>query len=127
VSLDERYGRRPRRASRWPLIAALAVFVAVALAWAVWAAVGLGRASITVQSVAVDASDPGLVRVRFALSLAPGRGAVCSVRATAADGSVVGWADVELAPTASGSTGATAEIRTSLAASGGGVGTCAAR
>ena len=127
MSLDERYGRRPARANRRPLIAALAVFVAVALAWAVWAAVGLGRASVTVGQVAVDASDPGLVRVRFALSLTPGRPAVCSVRATAPDGSVVGWADVELAPSASGSTAATAEIRTSLPASGGGVGTCVAR
>ena len=127
MSLDERYGRRPSRGNRRRLIAALAVFAAVALAWAVWAAVGLGRATITVRDVAVDASDPGLVRVRFALSLAPGRAAVCSVRATAPDGAVVGWADVEVAPSASGSVGATAEIRTSLPASGGGLGTCVAR
>jgi Domain of unknown function (DUF4307) len=127
VSLDERYGRRPAGANRRPLIAALAVFVAVALAWAVWAAVGLSRVSVTVGRVAVDASDPGLVRVSFGLSLASGRAAVCSVHATAPDGSVVGWADVDVPPSASGSTVATAEIRTSMPASGGGVGTCVAR
>ena len=72
-----------------------------------------------------------MVRVSFAVSLAPGTPAVCAVRATDASGAIVGWVDVPIE--APGSDGPPAEVRrtvtvrTSQPATGGGVSDCAPR
>jgi hypothetical protein len=125
--LDERYGRRAPGRGRTVLVAAVALVAVAGIAWAVWAATGLARATVTVHEVTVDASDPGLVRLSFEVSLPRGRTAVCSVRATDANGAVVGWADVVIPRVESGAGGAATEIRTSLPATGGGVRDCIAR
>jgi hypothetical protein len=125
--LDERYGRRPPGRGRVVLVAALALVAACAVAWAVWAVAGLSRASVSVGQVTVDASDPGLVRVSFEVSVPSGRSAVCAVRATDAAGGVVGWTDVHLAPDGSGAATAAVAVRTSMPATGGGVRDCIAR
>ena len=132
MSLDARYGRRPPSpARRRRLFAALAVFVVVAAAWAAWAAVRLTQSSLTWQDAGADTSDPALVRVSFVVSLAPGRRAVCAVRATDRSGAVVGWLDVPVeAPAAGGplvSVTTSATVPTSEPATGGGVSDCARR
>ena len=125
--LDVRYGRRPARNHRRAVIAALAAAVLLALAWAVWAGGTVARARIGWRATAVDTSDPAVVRVSFAVTQAAGRAAVCSVRARDADGQVVGWVDVPVPPSASGTATATAAVRTIRAAADGGVVTCVPR
>ena len=132
MSLDERYGRRPRNpASRRWLLAALAVFVVVAVVWAAWAAVRITQSSLTWRVTGSDAADPDAVRVSFVVSLAPGKRAVCAVRATDGSGAVVGWLDVPVeAPSAGGplvSVTKAATVPTSEPATGGGVSDCARR
>ena len=133
MSLDERYGRRPPSAARrrW-LLGALAGFVLVAAGWAVWTAVRITSSSLTWRDLGADASDQAAVRVSFVVSLAPGRRAVCAVRATDASGAVVGWVDVPVqAPGSAGPvvqvTPPAVTVHTSQPATGGGVSSCAAR
>ena len=125
--LDARYGRRPGRDRRRLLAAALATFLAVALAWAAWAGASVARARIDWQATAVDTSDPGFVRVSFQVTQGAARAAVCSVRATDADGGVVGWVDVRLPASQSGRATATAAVRTVRPATDGTVVTCVRR
>jgi Domain of unknown function (DUF4307) len=132
VSLDARYGRRPPSpARRRRLLAAFALFVFVAVAWAVWAAIRITQSTLTWADTGADASDPALVRVSFVVSLAPGREAVCAVRATDGSGAVVGWVDVPVTAPSSGAglvrVTKTAPVPTSQSATGGGVSACAGR
>jgi hypothetical protein len=133
MSLDERYGRRaPGAAGRRWLLVALAGFVAVAAAWAVWAAFRITSSSLTWRDAGADASDQAAVRVSFVVSLAPGRRAVCAVRATDASGAVVGWVDVPVEAPPSGAAlvqviPPPVTVPTSQPATGGGVSSCAPR
>jgi hypothetical protein len=127
VSLDERYGRRPARHRRGLLLAALGVFVAAALAWAVWSIWALSRTALTWQDVGVDTADPGQVRVTFEVSQAAGQAALCTVRATDAAGAVVGWAEVSVGPASTGRAAGEARVRTIRPATGGGVASCVRR
>ncbi len=125
--LDVRYGRRPGRHPRRMVIAALAITGVLALAWAVWAGGTVSGARIGWRATNVDTSDPAVVRVSFEVTQPAGRAAVCSVRATDADGQVVGWVDVPVPPGASGTATATAAVRTIRPAASGGVVTCVRR
>jgi uncharacterized protein DUF4307 len=132
MSLDERYGRRPPGpATRRRLMAALAVFVVLAVAWASWAAVRITQSSLTWRDTGAVAAGPGAVQVSFVVSLAAGTRAVCAVRATDASGAVVGWVDVPVdAPTAGGRVVRVtreATVPTSQPATGGGVSDCVRR
>jgi uncharacterized protein DUF4307 len=125
--LDERYGRRPAGDRRRLLVAAVAAFVVLALAWAIWAGVSVTRATVDWRSTAVDTAAPGVVRVSVEVTQAAGRAALCSVRATDAAGAVVGWVDVAVPSSTSGTATATASVRTTRPAAGGGVVTCVRR
>jgi len=125
--LDVRYGRRRARDRRRLLVGALASAGVLALAWAIWAAGTVSRAGISWRPTAVDTSDQSVVRVSFEVTQAAGRAAVCSVRATDADGQVVGWVDVPVPPSASGTASATAAVRTTRPAADGTVVTCVRR
>ena len=125
--LDVRYGRRPPRDRRRVLVAALATAAVLALAWAVWAGGTVSGARIDWRATKVDRSDPAVVRVSFEVTQPAGRAAVCSVRATDADGHVVGWVDVPVPPSASGTSTATAAVRTTRPAADGAVVTCVRR
>ena len=125
--LDARYGRRPARDRRRPLVAALAGVLVLALVWAIWAGVSVTRATIDWQPIAVDTSSPGVVRVSFSVTRAAGRAALCTVQATDAAGVVVGWVDVPVPASASGTATATASVRTARPATDGGVVTCVRR
>jgi hypothetical protein len=125
--LDLRYGRRPPADRRRLLAAALAAFVALALAWAIWAAVSLTRAGIDWRATAVDTAGPGVVRVSVEVTQAAGRAAICTVRATDAAGAVVGWTDLPVPASASGTATAAASVRTTRLAAGGDVVTCVRR
>ena len=125
--LDVRYGRRPARDRRRLLVAVLATVGVLALAWAIWAGGTVSRARIDWRPTAVDTSDPAVVRVSFEVTQAAGRAVVCSVRATDADGQVVGWVDVPVPPSASGTATATAAVRTVRPAADGAVVACVRR
>ena len=125
--LDVRYGRRPGRDRRRVLVAALATAGVLALAWAIWAGATVSRARIGWRVTALDTSDRAVVRVSFEVTQAAGRAVVCSVRATDADGQVVGWVDVPVPPGASGTATATAAVRTTRPATDGTVVTCVRR
>ena len=125
MSLDERYGRAPARDRRRLLAVLLGAFVLVAAAWAVWSLVLLGRTTLNWSTTAVDTADPAAARVSFEVSGGEAGPAVCSVRATDADGVVVGWTDVQVRAGTPG--GATATVRTTRQAAGGGVVSCVRR
>jgi Domain of unknown function (DUF4307) len=125
--LDARYGRRAPRDRRRPLAVALAAFVVLALAWAVWAGVTISRSRIDWRATAVDSSDPALVRVSLTVTQDAGRAALCSVRATDADGRVVGWTDVGVPASRTGTATATATVRTTGQAADGTVVACVRR
>jgi hypothetical protein len=125
--LDVRYGRRPSGDRRRLLIVALAGFGVLALVWAVWAGLVVARSSMEWRATAVDTADPSAVRVAVEVTQDPGRPALCTVRATAADGEVVGWVDLAVPASASRTATATATIRTVRAADDGTVVTCVRR
>jgi hypothetical protein len=127
MSLDERYGRRPAGHRRPLLLAALGVFAVAAVAWMVWSVVGTSSSRVTWENVGVDASDPAAVRVTFEVYQAAGNGALCSVRATDAEGETVGWTDVPVRPSTTGTAVAEVRLRTIRPATGGGVVSCVRR
>ena len=127
MSLDERYGRRPAGHRRALLLAALGVFVVAAAAWMTWSVVGTSRARLTWENVGVDTSDPAAVRVAFQVYQAAGNGALCAVRATDAEGDTVGWTDVPVRGSTTGTAAAEVRIRTLRPATGGGVVSCVRR
>ena len=124
--LDARYGRRPQRDHRRLLAAGVAAFVAVALVWAAWSILVLVRTGLSWRDTGSDLSDPAVARLTFEVTRADGAEAVCSVRATAADGEVVAWADVRVPP-GGPTVSATATLRTTRPAAGGGVVACVRR
>jgi hypothetical protein len=99
----------------------------LALAWAVWAGVTIGRARIDWRATAVDSSDPAVVRVSLTVTQDAGRAALCSVRATDAGGRVVGWTDVGVPASPTGTATTTATLRTTRQAAGGAVVACVRR
>ncbi len=127
MTLDERYGRRPTGHRRPLLLAALGVFVVAAVAWMVWSVVGTSRSRVTWENVGVDTSGPAAVRVTFQVYQTAGNGALCAVRATDAEGDTVGWTDVPVRPSTTGTAAAEALVRTIRPATGGGVVSCVRR
>jgi hypothetical protein len=122
--LDVRYGRRTPHDPRRLLTVALAAFGVLALAWAVWAGVTISRSTIDWRTTSVDTSDPALVRLSLAVTQAAGRTAICSVRATDAGGRPVGWTDVRVPASPTGTATVTTTLRTTRAATDGTVVTC---
>ena len=124
--LDARYGRAPRRDRRRLLLAALAVFATAAAVWAVWSIAVLVRSDLSWRNTGGDLADPAVARLSFEVTRADGAAVLCTVRATAAGGRVVGWADVRV-PAGAAKATTTATVRTVLPATGGGVVTCVRR
>ncbi len=124
--LDARYGRGPRPDRRRLLVVAAAVFVAAATVWAVWSIVVLARTSLSWRDTGAELADPAVARLSFEVDRADGAAVLCTVRATAAGGAVVGWVDVRV-PAGEATTPVTATVRTVRPATGGGVVTCVRR
>jgi hypothetical protein len=100
--LEDRYGVRPRRASRrtyW-LIGACALVVSGVVAWIGYT--NLGTAPIETQSTSFANLPNNQMRLTFDITRnAPDRAAVCIVRARVLDGSEGGRKEVYIPPGAS--------------------------
>ncbi len=103
--LEDRYGARPRRASRrtyW-VIGAVALVVSGAVAWIGYQ--NLGTAPIATQATSFVNLPDDRMRMRFDVTRdAPERPAVCIVRVRVLDGSEGGRKEVYVPPGASTTT-----------------------
>jgi hypothetical protein len=97
--LEDRYGTKPRRASRrtyW-VIGALALVVGAAVAWIGYQ--NLGTAPIETQSTRFSNLPDDRIELTFDITRdTPGRPAVCIVRARVIDGSEGGRKEVYIPP-----------------------------
>ena len=130
-SLDERYGRRPRRGrrTRAAVVAGGLVLGAVAVAWAAWVAQTATDRPLTWQDVAFDVTGDTVTRVtfdvRFAGDLPDDAQAVCTVRALNQVAAEVGLRDVTVGPASLETVRTTVEVPTSERAVTGLVKECA--
>jgi len=99
-SLDQRYGRTPKRRARRRLIAWIAGIAAavVVVAWVVWAGLDGTSATIGTQDTAHLVVDSRSVQVEFDLTLPRGDTASCVVQALNDKFAVVGWKVVDIPP-----------------------------
>jgi Domain of unknown function (DUF4307) len=99
TKLEERYGTRPRRASRrtyW-LIGAIAILLSGVIAWVGY--VNLGTAPIETQSASFDNLPDNTMRFTFEITRdTPERPAVCIVRVRVLDGGEGGRKEVLVRP-----------------------------
>jgi len=129
--LEERYGRRERSpAARRVLIAALAVFVAAVVAWAVWAASDFGReqqirADVVRFTARGDAQAEVDVRVSFDSAVPDDADGVCTVKAFNEQGTIVGRRDITVGPASSGEVRTRVVLSTSERAASAAVPACA--
>jgi hypothetical protein len=72
------------------------VFVAVVLAWVVWAGLLGGSADMEVVDVGHKVVDDSLVQVRYQLTVEPGRTASCAAQALNSTFGIVGWKVVDV-------------------------------
>jgi hypothetical protein len=124
--LDARYGRGPRRDRQRLLRALLVAFVAGAAVWAVWSVVVLARTNLSWRVTGADLADPAVARLSFEVDRADAAAVLCTVRANASDGAVVGWVDVRV-PAGERTSTVTATLRTVRPATDGGVVACVRR
>ena len=113
--LAERYGRTPRNARRtkiWAFVFGGAIVVVFA-AWAIWA--GLFQPTAAIETTAVGnirVSDTA-IRVKWELSVDPGRSTSCAVQALNSDFAIVGWKIIQVPPSESRSRTLSQVVRTS--------------
>lgn len=95
--LASRYGRtrRTRRGNRWLFGAVAAAFLAVFIAWVVWAGLDGARDGVDAQDTAHLVVDDRTVQVSFDLTAPAGSEVACAVQALNEQSAVVGWLVVE--------------------------------
>jgi hypothetical protein len=98
ASLDERYGRTPRSATRTRalFIATAAAFVVVFAAWLVWGGLLGAPAQLDVQDTGYTIVDDQRVDVRFAVTSEPNTPISCAVQSLNSTFGVIGWRIVAL-------------------------------
>lgn len=126
TTLDERYGRTPRRRrrGRTRAIVAAAVVLVAAVAWGVWTGVGGAVTALDVTTTGITITSDEATDVQWLVTGRPGTTLVCAIEATDASGAVVGLAEVVVR--ASGQVNRTGEthVRTVRRASNGLIESC---
>lgn len=111
TTLDERYGRTPRRRRRGrvrTVVAAGIVLVGVA-AWAVWTGIGGATTALDVTTTGITVVNDEATTVQWLVTGRSGTTLVCAIEATDASSAVVGLAEVVVP--ASGQINRTGETR----------------
>lgn len=93
--LDERYGRRRSRGSRW-IIGAVAAVGALAVGWFVWTVVASTLDDVGVDNTGYEIVDERTVVISFQITAPVGRTVACALEAQDVEHGVVGWRVVEL-------------------------------
>jgi len=90
--LANRYGRTRNRArrSRW-LILAAAAFVAVFVAWVLWAGLDEDQGSLEATDTGYRIVGEHAVALTFAVNVAPGTPVTCALQALDESFAVIGW------------------------------------
>ena len=126
TTLDERYGRTPRRRRRGRVgaIVAAGVVLVAAVAWGVWTGVGGATTALDVTTTGITISTDEATTVQWLVTGRSDDTLVCAIQATDASGAVVGLAEVVVrASGAINRTGATT-VRTVRRASNGLIESC---
>jgi len=97
VDLDARYGRRPARRRGTGVVVAVAVIVAIAAGWLVWAQ------PWSVQTFwkggGYEIVDDRTVAVKWSVTLGEGESARCAIAAQNVVHAIVGWKTVDVVGT----------------------------
>lgn len=93
--LDERYGRRRSRGSKW-LVGILAVAAAAALGALAWAIVVATLDDVGLDNTGYEIVDERTVVVSFQITAPVGRTVACALEAQDVEHGVVGWRIVEI-------------------------------
>lgn len=126
--LADRYGRRGDQVrTRRRLIAALVVFVVLAVGFAAWVAVERSRTALTWTELGITVPSDDSATVTFQVDLPAGAQAVCTVRVVNEVRTEVGRRDVVLGPSSGEVIRTEVRLRTSERASAGGVRDCVRR
>jgi hypothetical protein len=96
TGLDDRYGRRPRPAWLWPVVAAIGVTIGVA--WAAW--VALQPRPVTAVLHGYDVTSDTSITLTLQIYRSEPIAVTCDVYAQARDHSIVGERTVRFAATA---------------------------
>ena len=126
-ALGDRYGRRDPAATRRRTIAAGLVFALLLLAWAVWAGLLRANADVRWQTGGFAAVDDGHATLEIAVTVDPGRTAVCTLRMLNAGLTEVGRLDVTVGPSTERTIRTVVTVPTFERAAGGNVRACAVR
>jgi len=91
--LANRYGRTRNRArrSRWLILAAAAAFVAVFVAWVLWAGLDEDQGSLEATDTGYRIKGEHAVALTFAVNVAPGTPVTCALQALDESFAVIGW------------------------------------
>ena len=94
--LDERYGRRRSRGSRWAIVIAIAV-AAIAVGLFSWMTIAATLDDVDADTTGFQLVDERTVVVSFQITAPTGRGVACAIEAQDVEHGVVGWKVVEYA------------------------------
>jgi hypothetical protein len=112
--LASRYGRtrsRSRR-NRWLFLTAAAAFVAVFVAWVLWAGLDQDTSSLEATDTGYTIVDQHHVRLTFEINVAPGTPVTCALEALDEQFAVIGWKVVSYPGTGQRLTTHTETVRT---------------
>ena len=93
--LDERYGRRRSRGSRW-FVWIVAVLGAAAIGWFVWTTIAATVDDVGLDNTGHEIVDERSVVVTFQITAPIGRTVACALEAQDVEHGVVGWRIVEI-------------------------------
>jgi len=112
--LANRYGRTRNRArrSRWLILAAAAAFVAVFVAWVLWAGLDEDQGSLEATDTGYRIVGEHAVALTFAVNVAPGTPVTCALQALDESFAVIGWKVVSFPGVGSRVTTHTETVRT---------------
>ncbi|WP_375406578.1 DUF4307 domain-containing protein [uncultured Amnibacterium sp.] len=96
TTLDERYGRTPRRRRRGRVrtVVAAGIAVVAVAAWAVWTGIGGATTTLGVTTTGITVIGDEATDVQWLVTGRSGTALVCAIEATDASGAVVGLAEV---------------------------------